>query len=120
MIDYDQLATEYAQHRQVHPQVLKDLLANGEIHPTSKVLEVGCGTGNYSIALEAASGCACWGVDPSEQMLSRAKERSRTVQFRPGKAEVLDFPADFFNLVFSESKMFICPSISLTGTVSGI
>ena len=101
VIDYDKLATEYAQHRQVHPEVLKNLLTDGEIHPTSQVLEVGCGTGNYSVALETTVGCSCWGIDPSEQMLSKAKERSQTIQFRLGKAEALDFPADFFNLVFS-------------------
>jgi SAM-dependent methyltransferase len=101
VIDYDKLATEYAQHRQVHPEVLKNILADGEIHPTSQVLEVGCGTGNYSVALETTVGCSCWGIDPFEQMLSRAKERSQTIQFQIGEAEALDFPADFFNLVFS-------------------
>jgi ubiquinone/menaquinone biosynthesis C-methylase UbiE len=101
MMDYNKLAAEYAQHRQVHPEVLKNMLADGDIHPTSKVLEVGCGTGNYSVALETTVGCSCWGIDPFEQMLSRAKERSQTIQFRLGKAESLDFPTDFFNLVFS-------------------
>lgn len=101
MIDYNKLATEYAQHRQVHPEVLKNMLADGDIHPTSKVLEVGCGTGNYSVALETTVACSCWGIDPFEQMLSRAKERSQTIQFRLGKAEMIDFPADFFSLVFS-------------------
>jgi ubiquinone/menaquinone biosynthesis C-methylase UbiE len=100
MIDYDKLAAEYAQHRQVHPEVL-NMLVDGDVHPTSKVLEVGCGTGNYSVALETAVGCSCWGIDPFEQMLSRAKERSQTIQFRLGKAKALDFPADFFSLVFS-------------------
>jgi len=67
----------------------------------SKVLEVGCGTGNYIVALETVAGCSCWGIDPSEQMLSRARERSRTINFQLGKAERLDFPPDFFDLVFS-------------------
>jgi len=67
----------------------------------SKVLEVGCGTGNYILALEALVGSSCWGVDPSEQMLSRAGERSRTIHFQLGKAERLDFAPDFFDLVFS-------------------
>jgi SAM-dependent methyltransferase len=100
VIDYDKQATEYAQHRRVHPEVLKNILTDGGIHGASNVLEVGCGTGNYSVALETAVGCSCWGIDPSEQMLSKAKRRSQTIQFQLGKAESLDFPADLFHLVF--------------------
>jgi len=100
-IDYDQIASEYAQHRQVHPKVLKSLLATSSVGRASKVLEVGCGTGNYIVALETLAGSSCWGIDPSGQMLSRARERSRTIHFQPGQAERLDFPPEFFDLVFS-------------------
>jgi ubiquinone/menaquinone biosynthesis C-methylase UbiE len=100
MIDYDKLALEYARHRQVHPVVLRDLVAI-VAGKGFKVLEVGCGTGNYIVALEALTGCSCWGLDPSEKMLSQAKETSETVSFRQGSAERLDFPADSFDLLFS-------------------
>jgi ubiquinone/menaquinone biosynthesis C-methylase UbiE len=100
-IDYDGIATEYAQHRQVHPKVLQNVLKTGEVGSACKVLEVGCGTGNYIVTVESLVGCLCWGIDPSEQMLSRARERSEKVRFRLGKAEELDFPAGFFDLVFS-------------------
>ncbi len=101
MIDYDKIASEYARHRQVHPEVLRNLLLTSSIGGASRVLEVGCGTGNYILALEALAGSSCWGIDPSDQMLSRARERSRTIHFQLGKAERLDFSSDFFDLVFS-------------------
>ena len=101
VIDYDQIASEYARHRKVHPKVLRSLLSTSKVGGASKVLEVGCGIGNYIIALEALAGCSCWGIDPSEQMLSRARERSRKINFQLGKAERLDFSPDFFDLVFS-------------------
>ena len=101
MIDYDRVALEYGRHRQVHPEVLRVLVSTSGVGSTSKALEVGCGTGNYVIALEALAHCSCWGVDPSAQMLSRAKERSTRISFQVGKAERLDFPPDFFDLVFS-------------------
>jgi SAM-dependent methyltransferase len=101
VIDYDQIASEYARHRKVHPEVLRSLLSTSKVDSASKVLEVGCGTGNYLVALETFAGCSCWGIDPSEQMLSRARERSKTIHFQLGKAESLDFPPGFFDLVFS-------------------
>jgi ubiquinone/menaquinone biosynthesis C-methylase UbiE len=100
-IDYDDLAREYAQHRCVHPGVLAGLLTRSQVTSASRVLEVGCGTGNYIIAIEKSVGCSCVGIDPSEKMLAQARERSQQVQFDPGKAESLAFPEASFDLVFS-------------------
>lgn len=101
MLDYHIIATEYTRHRKVHPEVLRSLLSTSGVGSASKVLEVGCGTGNYIIALEALAHCSCWAVDPSAKMLSRARERSAKGTFQLGKAERLDFPQDVFDLVFS-------------------
>ena len=85
----------------MHPQVLKGLLAGGDVRRASHVLEVGCGTGNYISAMAAYTGCAAWGIDPSEQMLAHARARSTAVAFQSGWAEALDFSPDTFDLVFS-------------------
>jgi ubiquinone/menaquinone biosynthesis C-methylase UbiE len=98
MIDYDRLATQYAQHRHVHPVVLRSLCQS--VNQDSKVLEVGCGTGNYIIAIASTMGCACWGIDHSEKMLSQARKRSNQVRLQIGRAEHLDFTG-VFDLVFS-------------------
>jgi ubiquinone/menaquinone biosynthesis C-methylase UbiE len=100
-IDYNAIAAEYARHRRVHPEVLRHLVETGGVGRASRVLEVGCGSGNYVVAVESLTGCACWGVDPSEEMLARARERSSSVHFQAGRAETLDLPPDFFDLVFS-------------------
>jgi SAM-dependent methyltransferase len=99
MIDYDGIASDYAQHRRVHPEVLRRLV--GAVRPASDVLEVGCGTGNYIIALRELAGCSCWGVDPSEAMLAEARARSGRVSFLRGRAEALPLPPAAFDLAFS-------------------
>ncbi|NIN64810.1 MAG: methyltransferase domain-containing protein [Anaerolineae bacterium] len=101
LIDYDRIASEYARHRYVHPEVLRDLLSTSGLESASRVLEVGCGTGNYITAVEESALCECWGIDPSAEMLAKATDRSPRVRFHHGDAEELDFPSDFFNLVFS-------------------
>jgi ubiquinone/menaquinone biosynthesis C-methylase UbiE len=63
------------------------------------VLEVGCGSGNYVAALEGLTGCSCWGIDPSEGMLARA--RSAAGRFQAGRAEALGLPDGSFDFVFS-------------------
>ena len=101
MTDYTGLAQEYARHRKVHPEVLRDLLHESGIDAQSRVLEVGCGAGSYILALESAVGCPCWGMDPSEEMLAEASERPGSVHFQVGRAEQLEFSTGFFDLVFS-------------------
>lgn len=101
IVDYDILAGEYAQLRHVHSGVLTILLRNSRINSTSRTLEVGCGTGNYIIAIQAAVGCTCQGIDPSEQMLAAARQRSHQVQFELGRAEEIGFSDGTFDLVFS-------------------
>jgi SAM-dependent methyltransferase len=86
-------------HRQVHPEVLRALA--GAIQPTSRVLEVGCGTGNYIHALHARCSCTCWGIDPSQEMLAVAQSRGGGVQFSQGSAEEIDLPPASLDLVFS-------------------
>jgi len=98
-VDYNQVADKYALHRGIVPGVLQWL--TGRLGPTSRVLEVGCGTGNYISAIEASVGCSCWGVDPSEPMLRLAAEQSRRVHFQVGRAEQLELPAGTFDCVFS-------------------
>lgn len=101
MIDYDKIASEYSLHRKVNLEVLKSLIKEGNVNSDSKVLEVGCGTGNYITAIEELTGASCWGIDPSRMMLSKAEERSKKVKFKLGRAEKIEFPDNFFNLVFS-------------------
>lgn len=106
MIDYDKLALEYAQHRRIHPDVLQGLISTGAVGRSTRVLEVGCGTGNYLTALTALTGCTGWGLDPSFQMLTRAGAQAAEVgatgiNLLLGRAEGLPLPSAGFDLVFS-------------------
>lgn len=99
MSDFDQIAAEYARYRRADPAVVR-LLAS-RIKPEFSLLDVGCGTGNYSIALSEITGCTCHGIDPSIEMLAEAKRNSDAITFERGRAECLTFPDESFDLVFS-------------------
>lgn len=100
-LSYDRLADDYARHRRVHPGVLRGLISGGQPSPGSRVLEVGCGTANYTAALMSASGCSCWGIDPSEAMLDKARVNAPGAALFQMRGEDLGFDPDSFDLVFS-------------------
>ena len=100
-LDYNAVAADYARNRDLHAEVLKRLLATGRIGAAQRVLELGCGTGNYSSAIRSLIGCWCWGLDRSAAMISRAKPRPASPTIQLGDAQRLSYKSLAFDLVFS-------------------
>jgi ubiquinone/menaquinone biosynthesis C-methylase UbiE len=72
------------------------LVAEGDL-VGRRVLDVGCGTGRFALAL-AERGSRVWGVDPSEEMLAQARSASRgNVAFKRAPAEALPFKNGWFD-----------------------
>ena len=59
--------------------------------PNGLYLDIGCGTGNYTIAL-ANKGYKFYGIEPSEKMLNIAMSRNDKINWLLGLAEHI--PAD--------------------------
>lgn len=100
-VNYDRAAGEYATHRRVHNGVFRELSGRAGLGPGSRVLEVGCGTGNYASALAGCHRLAACGLDPSVAMLRHACNHHEPVTWLQGRAEGLGFAGDAFHLVFS-------------------
>lgn len=99
--DYEAAAAAYARNRAVHPGVVADLIREAGLHGGSRILDVGCGTGNYARALQEATSCAVSGVEPSDQMRQRAGGAATWTALAAGSAEALPFPEGSCDLVYS-------------------
>ena len=73
-------------------------MLEGVIPPGSKVLDVGCGTGDMAARL-AERGYEVWGVDIAEPMIRYASHRHKSCRFRVGDAESIPFEDDTFDAV---------------------
>ncbi|MCB9453469.1 MAG: methyltransferase domain-containing protein [Anaerolineaceae bacterium] len=100
-IHYDALAAQYAPNRSTHPGVMNDLLVSGGVRASSKVAEIGCGTGNYLSALVSQTGCEGWGIDPSAEMLAYARQQPAAIRVQPGSADNTELSPGVFDLVYS-------------------
>lgn len=69
-----------------------------------KILDIGCGTGNFSMKL-AEKGCKVIGIDISDEMLSRAREKAEKlgldIEFYNMDVYNLDFEDQTFDAAFS-------------------
>lgn len=101
-IEYGNIANQYERNRRINEAVLADLLSVSRIDAFSKVLDVGCGTGNYILAIAERVGCQCWGIEPSDNMLAAARRRGQgRVTLLKASAEEMMFSDSFFDLIFS-------------------
>ncbi|MDP2684041.1 MAG: class I SAM-dependent methyltransferase [bacterium] len=82
---------------QIEEPIVKKILKK---YPLGKVLDLGCGTGRYSLYLDSL-GHSVTGIDISEDMIKLAREKSRKVQFIQGDIRNLPFEDNRFDIVVS-------------------
>lgn len=89
---YDRIGRDYDTTRRADPWIAGRLAQLLGLRPGARFLDVGCGTGNYTLAL-AAKGASMTGLDPSASMLAaaRAKPDAARVTWCEAPAEAMPF-----------------------------
>jgi SAM-dependent methyltransferase len=77
--------------------VMMGRVGSGRFHDA---LDVGCGEGRFCRWLKSV-GVAATGIDPTPQLIETARQRDPSGDYRPGRAEQLEFDDARFDLVVS-------------------
>jgi ubiquinone/menaquinone biosynthesis C-methylase UbiE len=74
------------------------------VGPDQRVLDVACSTGVLACAAvdRVGLGGAVVGLDPSDEMLTVARRKNATIEWRVGRAESVPFPNETFDAVVSQ------------------
>ncbi len=93
---FDDLAEDYDRYRIGYAPEIYDALADHGIVPGRRVLDVACGTGLVAEGL-ATRGCIVTGIDASQPMLRKARQRVPAATFVLGSAERMPFADGAFD-----------------------
>jgi len=99
-LDFDPLAANYDRLRpagEAWSELAEHTLAG--MRGCRRLLDVGCGTGRFAVLAHQRLGGRVWGVDPSAEMLRRARARpdARGIGWKQGAAEHLPFTDGWFD-----------------------
>ncbi len=99
-LDFDPLAAEYDRLRpagEAWEELAEHTIA--ALREPHRLLDIGCGTGRFAAFAKRRLGGRVWGVDPSAEMLRRARARPdvRGIGWKQGAAELLPFRAGWFD-----------------------
>lgn len=85
----------------------KKILKNEKIKKSTKILDIGCGTGQTSAYLGKTYGCKIAALDHHPVMVEKAKQRfnkeNLSIKLVKGSSEKIPFPKDTFDIVLAES-----------------
>lgn len=101
---YDRLGAGYNSYRKHDPFLLSRILDLLDPKPKQKFLDLGCGTGNYTIPLSEL-GLNLLGIDPSRKMIEAAEARSKKVHWKIGAAENIPSDDQTFHAVLATLTM---------------
>lgn len=85
---YDRIGIDYNQTRKADPFLLEQLYTLLQPQVDKVYVDMGCGTGNYTIGLHKM-GVNIIGIDPSQNMLDKASANEPTISWLQGKAQAL-------------------------------
>jgi ubiquinone/menaquinone biosynthesis C-methylase UbiE len=93
---YDTLGATYGATRRADPVIARTLAQLVGLADDAVLLDLACGTGNYTHAL-AALGGRWHGVDVSERMLAQAAAGSPEIAWQLAAADALPYPDGTFD-----------------------
>ncbi|MFT4678184.1 MAG: ubiquinone/menaquinone biosynthesis C-methylase UbiE [Flavobacteriales bacterium] len=93
---YDKIGQHYNTTRKADRALLARIIAHLDPMPIGQYLDLGCGTGNYTIELHK-KGIHLTGVDPSNEMLKIASDKSSEINWQLGCAEAIPAEDESFD-----------------------
>ncbi len=111
-INYDEISKIYDDVRAGDVALINHFLE--ELAPAPCILDIGCGTGNYTDLFERvtrAQGARVCAIEPSAGMLAKARQKNQRIDFRQSSAEQIPFADANFDFIYMTDVIHHVPDI---------
>lgn len=110
-VNYNEISKTYDEVREGDLALIQRLMQALPPRPNLHILDIGCGTGNYTDLFQRLTGAQIFGVDPSEGMLEKARQKNAYVTLKTGQADNIPFDSDFFDFIYMTDVIHHVPDI---------
>lgn len=100
MVDYRNWSSIYDKTRQYNSIVVSKIMEYIPQLSNSRILDFGCGTGNYLEVISQLTNAQCYGIDASKEMIAIAKQKEIRATFYIGNHRRLLFPDNYFDFIY--------------------
>lgn len=111
-MDYKQLAERFASTHTVNYHIFFELITYFPPKSKIKVLDFGCGSGNYIKAMCTYTNYNIYGVEPCEEMITYARKQNPNIPIKTGNHLSIPYPDNFFEYVYMTNVVHQIPNIS--------
>jgi len=98
--NYNIASITYDNTRNASSAVIDMLSKRFAFNERRKVLDFGCGTGNYLFQLSIKYTCELYGLEPSDGMRQKAIDKNKKLTIVAGNHENIPFADNFFDLIY--------------------
>lgn len=113
-VNYNEISKIYDEVREGDVILINHFLQELPPDDLLRVLDIGCGTGNYTDLFQKvtqAKHYQVYGIEPSEGMIGKARKKNSQVIFQQATAENIPAEDDFFDLVYMTDVIHHIPDI---------
>lgn len=123
MSNFSDISIKYESDSIVQKSASEILFELLDIQPNDNVLDLGCGTGHITKLIREKTKGKVVGIDPSEGMIAKAKEKwaNYNIVFRKCSAEQLDYRNEFDKIICNSAfQWFVNPGNALKACHSSL
>jgi len=112
MVNYNKISQIYDDVREADLELLNAMLAEISLTSETRMLDIGCGTGNYASLLQQMTRADVCGVEPSDGMREKAQAKNPNIRVHAGNAAQIPFGAAAFDVVYMTDVIHHVPDLS--------
>lgn len=113
-VNYNEISKIYDDVREGDILLINQFLQELPPEAGLTVLDIGCGTGNYTDLFQKvtqAKRYRIYGIEPSEGMINKARQKNSQITFKQATAEDIPFEGNFFDFVYMTDVIHHIPDI---------